>query len=177
VRANHTSTGNSAQPNQKNLSATAVQARNGRPACLLLPHKFEEYLREVYVASFQPGDSQTGVSRNSVGHGVASEDQFNEKAAVIGLLVTQQLLYCFGRSQDAGKQSVAVCPSGGLQFENSSCFLVGHSMKSDTSKAGLMIICLVGAELAMLEWEISRLRDTQSLGACGSLLTRNEQRI
>lgn len=114
LRANHAATGSTAQPNQKNLSTAAVQARSGRPACLLLPHKFEQYLREVYFASFQPGDAQIGVSRNSVGHGVASEEEFNEKAAVIGLLVVQQLLYCFGRPQGSAAQSIAVCPAGGL---------------------------------------------------------------
>jgi hypothetical protein len=98
MRSNHASAGVETTPTkQKNLSASAVLAVAGRPACLLLPHKFEQFLSDVYFASFQPGEKQIGVSRNSVGHGVASEVEFNEKAAVLGLLVTQQLLFCFGR--------------------------------------------------------------------------------
>jgi hypothetical protein len=107
LRSNHGLQNGVSQITQRTLSATAVQARSGRPASLLLPHKFEQYLRDVYFASFQPGDKQVGVSRNSVGHGVASEDGFNEKAATIGLLVTQQLLYCFERP-DASDSTAAV---------------------------------------------------------------------
>lgn len=114
MRSNHTLAQVETTPNkQKNLSASAVRARSGRPACLLLPHKFEQYLSEVYFASFQPGEKRIGISRNSVGHGVASADQFDEKAAVLGLLVTQQLLYCFGTPRAVGTKVVAMqMPSG-----------------------------------------------------------------
>jgi hypothetical protein len=120
MRSNHTLTGAETTPNkQKNLSASAVRARDGRPACLLLPHKFEQYLSDVYFASFQPGEKQIGISRNSVGHGVASADEFNEKAAVLGLLVTQQLLYCFGTPRAVGAEVVEVqMPSGLVQQDS-----------------------------------------------------------
>lgn len=97
MRSNHSAIGSTVKPSQKNLPVTAVQARSGSPNSLLLPEKFEQYLRDVYFAEFHPTDTQIPVGRNSVGHGVASEDEFNEKAAVLGLLVTQQLLYCFER--------------------------------------------------------------------------------
>jgi hypothetical protein len=120
MRSNHTLTGAEATPNkQKNLSASAVRARTGFPACLLLPHKFEEYLSDVYFASFQPGEQQIGISRNSVGHGVASADEFNEKAAVLGLLVTQQLLYCFGTPRADGGQVIEVQMPSGLSPQRS----------------------------------------------------------
>jgi hypothetical protein len=112
LRSNHAAMGSAAKPSQKNLPGTAVQARSGRRACLLLPHKFEQYLSEVYFASFEPAAARIEISRNSVGHGVASEDEFNEKAAVIGLLVAQQLLYCFERPSIPGTLAVQVCPSG-----------------------------------------------------------------
>jgi hypothetical protein len=113
MRSNHTAVGSPAKPSQKNLPATAVQARSGRPASLLLPHKFEQYLSDVYFANFDPTDARISVGRNSVGHGVANEDEFNEKAAVLGLLVTQQLLYCFERPPIAGTVAVEVTPPAG----------------------------------------------------------------
>jgi hypothetical protein len=108
MRSNHAAVGSTVKPSQKNLPVTAVQWRSGRPASLLLPHKFEQYLSDVYFADFKPTDTQIPVGRNSVGHGVASEDEFNEKAAVLGLLVTQQLLYCFERPPVSGTVAVEV---------------------------------------------------------------------
>lgn len=109
MRSNHKATGAGTTPNkQRNLSASAVKATANRSACLLLPHKFEQYLSEVYFASFQPEEIEIGVSRNSVGHGVANEERFDEKAAVLGLLVTQQLLYCFGERRAVGAQVASV---------------------------------------------------------------------
>jgi hypothetical protein len=89
-----------------------VKAPRARPASLLLPHKLERYLSEVYFADFEPTDASPSISRNSVGHGIANEDEFNEKSAVIGLLVTQQLLYCFEKMPMSGTTTVEVAPPG-----------------------------------------------------------------
>ena len=68
------------------LADAAVVSRSDNPYCLLLPHKFTEYLREVYFANFNPVAQEIDVSRHSVAHGVASATNFNCKSAVIGIL-------------------------------------------------------------------------------------------
>jgi len=83
------------KPNQSNLSAGAVSAKTQDPKSLLLPHKFEHYLKEVYFANFNPNDEDIKVSRHSVSHGTASSANFNEKAAVLGILTVHHLFYCF----------------------------------------------------------------------------------
>jgi hypothetical protein len=79
----------------KNLARAAVSKKLPKEKCLLLPHKFENYLQEVFFASFNPRDSGIDVSRHSVAHGIASTNEFNQKSAAIGLLVTHQLAFCF----------------------------------------------------------------------------------
>jgi hypothetical protein len=79
---------------QGNLSDFAVSARIHNPKCLLLPHKFNQYLKEVYFAGFDPKDKDSKVSRHSVSHGVAPCDKFNAKSALIGILTVHQLFYC-----------------------------------------------------------------------------------
>lgn len=80
---------------QSELSKTAVVERIGREKCLLLPHKFEHYLEQVYFASFDPKKDNHTISRHTVGHGVASPLKFDAKSAVIGILIVHQLYYCF----------------------------------------------------------------------------------
>jgi len=58
----------------------------------LLPDRFRRYLREVYFRSFKPGE-EVRLSRHSVSHGIASAEEFNQKAACIGLLVVHQMFY------------------------------------------------------------------------------------
>jgi hypothetical protein len=95
MRSYHAETNHPTAPKQANLCAAAVSANAHRPECLFLPFRFEQYLSDVYFASFDPTATGIGVSRNSVAHGVASAAEFSDKAAVIGLLVVQHLCYCF----------------------------------------------------------------------------------
>jgi hypothetical protein len=77
---------------QGNLSRTGAGG-NLPPkhrASLMLPGKFERYLKDVYFADFDPADPQ-GVSRNTIGHGVAPLDSMNEKAAAIGWLILMHI--------------------------------------------------------------------------------------
>ena len=53
---------------------------------------FRKYMEQAYFASFEPGVTPV-LSRNSVGHGVASAADFNEKGACLGLLILDQLFY------------------------------------------------------------------------------------
>ena len=80
---------------QSELSKSAVTARIGREKCLLLPHKFEYYLKNVYFASFDPKDHDHPITRHTVSHGVVGPSKFDAKAAVIGILIVHQLYYCF----------------------------------------------------------------------------------
>ncbi len=82
------------------MADRVVAGKVMNPQCLLLPHRFRDYLRRVYFADFNPNDPHVKVSRHSVGHGVASAAEFNDKAAVVGLLIVQQLFYFSERSDD-----------------------------------------------------------------------------
>ncbi len=93
LRTHHSSLGTVNHPSQENLSQSAVATRIGNEKSLLLPHRFEDYLHDVYFANFDPNGQDIDVSRNSVGHGVASASNFNWKSAVIGILIVHQLFY------------------------------------------------------------------------------------
>lgn len=81
---------------QQTLIETSISATdaNGSPNMLLLPEKFQTYLKEIYFCSFDPNNPQ-GLSRNTIAHGVAPLDAFTEKAAVIALLILDQLSFYF----------------------------------------------------------------------------------
>ncbi len=62
-----------------------------RSESLLLPQRFEEYLRDVYFANFEPGSVSEVASRHSVSHGVVSAERMNQKATIVGFLILLQL--------------------------------------------------------------------------------------
>ncbi|MBX3426485.1 MAG: hypothetical protein KF688_12460 [Pirellulales bacterium] len=93
LRTHHTSQGVSNRPLPKNLTDTAVASKIDNDKCLLMPHRFATYLREIYFANFSPTTQDIDVSRHSVAHGVADPGQFNQKSALLGLLIVQQLFY------------------------------------------------------------------------------------
>jgi hypothetical protein len=78
--------------NQINLSNALLDSKVNQPISRILPSHFQKYLEEVYFASFDP-KSAAGISRHSVGHGVAPASEFSEKAAVIGFLIVEQILH------------------------------------------------------------------------------------
>jgi len=81
LRTHHTSLGVSGQASCSNLTNTAVASKIKNEKCLLLPHRFAAYLRDIYFASFNPIDQDIDVSRHSVAHGVANASEFNKKSA------------------------------------------------------------------------------------------------
>ena len=93
MRSYHAGIGNTDQPSQGNLSTSAVSANIRNEKCLLLPHRFEKYLSEVYFANFDPSATHIEASRHSVSHGVASAAEFNLKNATISILIVHQLFY------------------------------------------------------------------------------------
>ena len=94
LRTNHTTSGAVCKPSPDNLTDGAVASKIHKDKCLLLPHRFARYLREVYFASFNPVAQSIDVARHSVAHGVADASNFNQKSAVIGILVVHHLFYC-----------------------------------------------------------------------------------
>ena len=93
LRTNYTSFHEGSCPSQENLSQSAVAGKTQNEGSLLLPRRFEAYLRDVYFANFDPNEENHVLSRNSVGHGIASQSDFNQKSAVIGILIVHQLFY------------------------------------------------------------------------------------
>lgn len=93
LRTHHTSLGISSGPSPANLTNSAVAAKLNKTMCLLMPHRFATYLREVYFANFNPIAQDIDVSRHSVAHGVASVTCFNSKSALLGMLVVNQLFH------------------------------------------------------------------------------------
>ena len=81
---------------QATLANAVAVSHSNDDMSLLLPHRFSEYLKQVYFANFNPTHSTIDISRNAVGHGVANESAFNKKAAVRAILVLHQLFYTFG---------------------------------------------------------------------------------
>ena len=64
---------------------------------LLLPHRFQRFLREVYFAHFDPSNPQ-GLSRNTVSHGVAPGNLLNKKGAVLAFLILLQIVALLPRA-------------------------------------------------------------------------------
>jgi hypothetical protein len=61
----------------------------------LLPLRFHQYLSEVYFANFDPTRKDNALSRHTVGHGVATAENFNLKGSTLGFLILDQLSYYF----------------------------------------------------------------------------------
>ena len=93
LRTHHSGLGTHKSPSSKNLTESAVADKLKTDISLLLPHRFDDYLTEVYFKDFDPNSPDIGVSRHSVSHGVADASKFNQKSAVIGILIIHQLFY------------------------------------------------------------------------------------
>lgn len=108
LRGHHAHVSAGVRASQSALAASAaVDARGIRhPNSLLLPERFEAYVRDVYFASFDPQAPQ-GVNRNTVGHGVAPEGDLGVKAAVLAVLIVEQLAFLCGRPTTAAEQPTA----------------------------------------------------------------------
>lgn len=98
LRSHQSRIGDSRHASQKNLSESAVNNYVWNERCLLLPRRFQEFLEKVYFRSFDPSNRDIDCSRNSVGHGVANQDLFNQQSAIVAILVVHQLFYFFTES-------------------------------------------------------------------------------
>jgi len=93
LRTHHTNLGTVNRSSPGNLTDSAVAAKIENDKCLLMPRRFAAYLRDIYFANFDPSAQDIDVSRHSVGHGVAAASEFNQKSALIAILVVHQLFY------------------------------------------------------------------------------------
>ena len=93
LRTHHGNSGSEDRPSSSNLSKSAVAAKIQNEESLLLPHRFREYLDNVYFKHFDPDAPDIDVSRHSIAHGVASASNFNSKSAAISILIIHQLFY------------------------------------------------------------------------------------
>jgi hypothetical protein len=99
------------QATQTGLADSAVKmAENQRHQNTpLLPRHFQEYLEKVYFANFDPHDPKIKISRNSVGHGVVPGDECNIEAAVISLLLVDQLCYLVSKPSESVPLRSSTC--------------------------------------------------------------------
>jgi len=83
---------------QKDLAGTVIPVNEDskdHQYTPLLPLRFYQYLTEVYFANFDPSKKVNTLSRNTVGHGVATKENFDAKGATLGFLILDQLSYYF----------------------------------------------------------------------------------
>jgi hypothetical protein len=99
MRSLHFMDPNAPKASQVNLIATTVTNAElpQHPHSLLLPVRFEQYLREVYFAAFNPKNPD-GVSRHTVSHGVAPPNSLDRKGATLGFSILLQLVNMLPRN-------------------------------------------------------------------------------
>lgn len=99
IRSYHSAVAGDQKATQAALARSAVAdpKHTRHEFSLLLPERFRHFLEQVYFASFDPS-SVTHVSRNSVAHGVAPESAMSLKAALLGVLIIDQLSYMMNAS-------------------------------------------------------------------------------
>lgn len=98
------------KPGQSQLAEIAVRGSVDKmhEYSWLLPNRFKEYLKTVYFANFSAGHASPSLSRNSVAHGVARAQDFNEKGACIGILIVDQLRFLLAVEQSPYSQAYRV---------------------------------------------------------------------
>ena len=98
IRTFQTLTDQPERPDQQDLAKTVISDTVNAKHIIyspLLPLKFNKYLAEVYFSNFDPTEEDNPLSRNTVCHGIASEELFSLKASTLGFLILSQLAYYF----------------------------------------------------------------------------------
>jgi len=97
LRSQHARVAPGVSASQTALASSAVaDPKNIRhDQSLLLPTKFRQFLETVYFAHFDPASVQD-VSRNTVSHGVAPEKEMSLKAALLAVLILEQIAMLAG---------------------------------------------------------------------------------
>lgn len=100
LRTHHSIFNTQLPPRSEDMTDLAVATKIENDKCLLLPRRFDAYLRDVYFASFDPSSKNIEVSRHSIAHGVADPSKFDYKSALIGILTAHQLFYFLEKRQN-----------------------------------------------------------------------------
>jgi hypothetical protein len=79
------------EPSQVTMVSNLVE--NQHAHSLLLPARFEQYLRRVYFRAFDQRVGNLELSRNSHGHGVSRADDYDLIRATVGFLTLDQIYY------------------------------------------------------------------------------------
>jgi hypothetical protein len=98
MRGFQTIQGQPEKAKQKDLAGTVLSSDvnpKDHEFSPLLPLRFSQYLNEVYFANFDPTRTDNALSRHTVGHGVATKENFNLKGSTLGFLILDQLSYYF----------------------------------------------------------------------------------
>jgi hypothetical protein len=83
------------KPSQKSLTENIVDivANQSILPEIFFPYRFRDYLLAYYFRDFDLAKQELQVSRHSVGHGVADPATYDQKRALIGILIVDQLVY------------------------------------------------------------------------------------
>jgi hypothetical protein len=101
MRAYQSIQGQPEKASQKDLAGTVLQVNGDyqkHQYTPLLPLRFYQYLSDVYFANFDPLKKDNTLSRNTIGHGVATKENFDIKGATLGFLILDQLSYYFSET-------------------------------------------------------------------------------
>jgi hypothetical protein len=92
MRTHHQNVNPAQKPSADNLVTSAVNIASLVPRNMLLPERFDHYLREVYFKNFDPSNP-TDLSRHTASHGVTPAHLFDRKGATLGFLIAEQMSY------------------------------------------------------------------------------------
>lgn len=87
--------GESGKPTSRKLvdKLTAPVAKKSIDLSLFLPEDFNEYLKQFYFSSFDLEKCEIDLSRHSLAHGVAKEEDFSKIRAFQAILILDQISY------------------------------------------------------------------------------------
>ena len=91
----HIFLGTTERSSQKNLvDKLANVAKEKNPdSCLFIPNNFSNYLKIFYFNNFDLEKDELEISRNTIGHGVAKEEDFNKIKAFQAILILDQMFF------------------------------------------------------------------------------------
>jgi hypothetical protein len=87
---------------------SAVSAHEGRAGSLLMPHRFEGYMRDAYLPLFNPEGPHAKAPDSGATQGEGGSAGWDAKSSAIALLVVHQLFHSFeltGQEQGTGAHS------------------------------------------------------------------------
>ena len=91
----HIFLGTTERSSQNNLvdKLTAVAEENNPDSCLFIPNNFSDYLKRFYFNNFDLEKGDLDISRNTIGHGIAKEEDFDKIKAFQAILILDQMFF------------------------------------------------------------------------------------